>query len=174
MSIKKQTITALVTAIEVWHWYMKWNISTDLSILHSSTTEHYRPHFTLQEYFEKSSEYAKDISTCFVDLEKAHNRVPCESFGKCCGSRCWRLPVTGCQVNVFLLISLCPCRGSSITTIHRWTPTRVCAVTALFHSLHQWFSTFSLNGAESRHTWLFCWKTAVKIFNAIQLTRFVL
>ena len=32
--------------------------------------------FPLQQIFEKSWEYAKDIFTCFVDLEKAYNRVP--------------------------------------------------------------------------------------------------
>jgi len=35
-----------------------------------------------------------------------------KSFGKRCGSRCWRSPVTGCQVTVFLLVSLCPSRES--------------------------------------------------------------
>jgi len=35
-----------------------------------------------------------------------------KSFGECCGSRlrCWRPPVTGRQVTVLLLRSLCPCR----------------------------------------------------------------
>jgi len=68
--------------------------------------------------------------------------------------RCWRPPVTGRQVTVFLLRSLCPCRESYNTTVHRWcwAPTRVCSVTAPFHSLHQWFSTFSLMGAKSRPT----------------------
>jgi len=55
------------------------------------------------------------------------------------GVRCWRPPVIGCQVTLFLFRSLCPCQESSITTVHRccWTPTRVCAVTAHFNSLHQ-------------------------------------
>jgi len=59
-------------------------------------------------------------------------------------------------------------------TVHRWcwTPTRVCAVTARFHGLHQWFSTFSLKGAKSRPTILL--ESLTKIFNTIQLTRFVL
>ena len=31
--------------------------------------------FTLTQIFEKSWEYAKDVFACFVDLEKAYNRV---------------------------------------------------------------------------------------------------
>jgi len=44
--------------------------------------------------------------------------------------------------------------AQKFTTVHRgcWTSTRVCAVTAPFHSLHQWFSTFLLKGSKSRHT----------------------
>ena len=32
--------------------------------------------FTLTQIFEKSWEYTKDVFACFVDLEKAYNRVP--------------------------------------------------------------------------------------------------
>ena len=32
--------------------------------------------FALQQVFEKSWEYAKEVYTCFVDLEKAYDRVP--------------------------------------------------------------------------------------------------
>ena len=32
--------------------------------------------FTLKQIFEKSWEYAKDLFACFVDLEKAHDRIP--------------------------------------------------------------------------------------------------
>ena len=32
--------------------------------------------FALQQVFEKSWEYAKEVYTCFVDLEKAYNRIP--------------------------------------------------------------------------------------------------
>jgi len=38
-----------------------------------STTEQIS---TRQKIFEKSWEHAKDIYTCFVDLEKAYVRVP--------------------------------------------------------------------------------------------------
>jgi len=31
--------------------------------------------FTLQQIFEKSWEYAKDVYTCFIELEKAYYRV---------------------------------------------------------------------------------------------------
>jgi len=36
--------------------------------------------FTLQKIFEKSWEYAKHFYACFVDLEKAYNRVPREKI----------------------------------------------------------------------------------------------
>jgi len=36
--------------------------------------------FTLQQIFEKSWEYAKDVYTCFVDFEKAYNRVTREKL----------------------------------------------------------------------------------------------
>ena len=32
--------------------------------------------FALQQIFEKSWEYAKEVNTCFVDLEKAYDRIP--------------------------------------------------------------------------------------------------
>ena len=41
--------------------------------------------FTLQQIFEKSWEYAKDVYTCFVDLEKAYDRVTREKLVECFG-----------------------------------------------------------------------------------------
>ena len=32
--------------------------------------------FVLQQVFEKSWKYAKEVNTCFVDLEKAYDHVP--------------------------------------------------------------------------------------------------
>ena len=32
--------------------------------------------FGLQQIFEKSWEYAKEVNACFVDLKKAHDRIP--------------------------------------------------------------------------------------------------
>ena len=32
--------------------------------------------FALQQIFERSWEYAKEVNACFVDLEKAYDRIP--------------------------------------------------------------------------------------------------
>ena len=41
---------------------------------------------TLKQIFEKSWEYGKDLFACFVDLEKAYDRVPLDKFWKFCRS----------------------------------------------------------------------------------------
>ena len=43
--------------------------------------------FTLQQIFEIPWEYAKDVYTCFVDLEKAYHRVTREKWSVS-GERC--------------------------------------------------------------------------------------
>ena len=49
-----------------------------------STTEQI---FTLRQIFKKFWEFAKDVFACFVDLEKAFDRVPRDKLcGECCSS----------------------------------------------------------------------------------------
>jgi len=43
--------------------------------------------FTLQKIFKKSWEYAKNVYTCFVDLEEAYDRVPRENLSGVLRSR---------------------------------------------------------------------------------------
>jgi len=64
-------------------------------------------------------------------------------LGGVAGARCWQVPIVGHQISVFLLRRLCPCRRSSITSVHCWcwTPTMVCSVTTPLHSLHQVLQT---------------------------------
>ena len=45
----------------------------------SSTTDQI---FTLKQIFEKSWEYDKDLFACFVNTEKANNRVPRDKLSK--------------------------------------------------------------------------------------------
>jgi len=59
--------------------------------------------FTSWEIFAKSWEDAKDVYICFVDLDKADDRVPREKLWECFGSAVLTAPVTGRQVTVFLL-----------------------------------------------------------------------
>ena len=44
--------------------------------------------FALQQVFEKLQQYAKEVHTCFVDLEKAYDCVPRETS---CGQHCWSM-----------------------------------------------------------------------------------
>ena len=56
-----------------------------------------------------------------------------KALGYIARARCWRVPLAGRQVTVFLFRRLCQCRRSSITTVQRWcwTPTMVCVVIPL-------------------------------------------
>ena len=48
-------------------------------LLGRSTTDRI---FTLKQIFEKSWEYGKDLFACFVNLEKARDRVPWDKLWK--------------------------------------------------------------------------------------------
>jgi len=73
---------------------------------------------------------------CLVDLEKTYDGVACEKL--------WGvLREYGVDGRLLLAVKslysssdVCSCRESYITTVHRWclTPSRVCVVTAPFHS----------------------------------------
>ena len=97
----------------------------------------------LQNKFPLSSKFSRNPGS----MPKTHTHVLStsvkymarflvKSFGGVAGVRCWRLPLAGRQVTVFLLRRLCSC---SITIVQRWrwTPTMVCAVTTPLHSLYQ-------------------------------------
>jgi len=90
----------------------------------------------------KSWEYARDVYTCLVDLEKPTMGFLVKSFEDCCGSSVLTavllLAVNGHQVTVFPIRSLC----GSVELNHNcspwlWVSTRMCAVTIHFHSLYE-------------------------------------
>jgi len=61
--------------------------------------------------------------------------------GSIVGALSWQPPVTGGQVIVFLLISLCPCRGSHTRSPWVLDPNKDVhcqSVTTSLHSLYQW------------------------------------
>jgi len=57
------------------------------------------PHFILQQNFEKSWGYVKDVFTCFVDLEKTYDRFPSEKH-------CGVLPEYGVDGRLLLAVKL--------------------------------------------------------------------
>ena len=125
--------------------------------------------FTLQQTFAKPC--MPKISTHVSSISKTYTTESLKkSFGECCGSRCWRPPVTGRQVVEFLIRSLCPADGA---TVHRecWTPTRVFAVTTAIHNFlkNTISSTSARDGILQRV--LTAWKwTAVKFVKNLTST----
>ena len=105
------------------------------------------PIVALQNKFSLSSNFREILGVCQRRLHMfcgpRYSIRPSSSWKAVevfSGAQCWQPPVTGCQVTVFLLRSLCSCRRSLTTTVHSvsWTPTRVCAVTTPPHSHMNW------------------------------------
>ena len=72
--------------------------------------------FALQQIFEKSWEYAKEVNACFVDLEKAKDRIPRDKL--------WAVLLQyGIYVHAFrdLPLSRCTCipRSAFVLTVQR-------------------------------------------------------
>ena len=68
--------------------------------------------FTLQQIFEKSWEYAKDVYTCFVDLEKAYDRVPREKLLEVLREYGVDGRLLLCVKSLYSCSEVCACRGS--------------------------------------------------------------
>ena len=62
---------------------------------------------TLQQIFEKSWMYAKDIYACFDELEKAYDRVPREKLWGVLRKYSWRPPVTGRHRGLYFRSEVC-------------------------------------------------------------------
>ena len=96
--------------------------------------------FTLKQIFEKSCEYGKDLFACFVDLEKAYNRVPRDKLWKV-------LQEYGVDGQLLRAIKSFYCRqevcvrvnGKQSKPFHVGVGLRqwVRFVTSLFHCLHE-------------------------------------
>jgi len=123
----------------------KWTKAEWIPVRFSSWPLHYRPKFHSPATFREIMGVGQNPLHIFCRPRKYTTEFLVKSCGGVVKSfcwnrlRCWWPPVTGYQVTVVLLRSLCSCWENKITTVHRccWTPTRLCAVTATLHSLHQ-------------------------------------
>jgi len=88
--------------------------------------------FSLQQIFEKVWDYAKDVYVCFVDLEKAFDRVPQEKLLRSvAGARYWRLLVMAVK-SLYSCSEVCVrVGGVKVKTVHRGcgAPPSVCVGT---------------------------------------------
>ena len=97
------------------------------------------PIFTLKQIFEKSWEYGKNIFACFVDLEKAYNRVSRDKLWKVS----WEYGVDGRLIHGIKAFYCRPevcvwliAKQSKPFHVWCWTSVRVRFVTSLFHCWH--------------------------------------
>ena len=94
--------------------------------------------FNLTQIFQKSWEYGKDLFACFVNLEKAYDRVPRDKLWKI-------LREYGVDDQLLRAIKSFYCRGFFLLSkwqaikavpCGHWTAARVRFVTSPFHCLH--------------------------------------
>ena len=73
--------------------------------------------FTLKQSFEKSWKHGKDLFACFVDLEKAYDRVPRDKLWKV-------LREYGVDGQLFRAIKSSYCRQEVCVRINEWQATK--------------------------------------------------
>ena len=103
-----------------------------------------RHSFEKKQIFEKSWEYGKDILACFVDLEKAYDRVPRDKLWKVLqeygvdGQLLRTIKPFYCRPEVCVRVNGKQSKPSKCSVpCGRWTPAKVRFVTSPFHCLHE-------------------------------------
>ena len=119
--------------------------------------------FTLRQIFEKSWDYAKDVFACFVDLEKAYDRIPRYTLSRVLQdygiNGCLLMAIKSfyCQFKVCVHVN-----GKQSKSFHVgcWSSARVCFVTFPFHNLHE------LDGQAQPNRWV-CHDRKMQNYSAI-------